>query len=150
MLPLLFSGDSRQNLSLDLLVSLGNVSDDEGGRQALLELLGLVGVLENQGVEVSLAADLELDLRLVLLDPRGGGVRPAADLDELLDISDFLRHFDGCDESPVNGLRKFKVGVGGDFSKLFSLCGFLRIGSLWVGLLHTRRPSHRQGSSRRS
>lgn len=43
------------------------------GRQALLELLGLVGVLEHQGVEVLLAADLELDVAdlLVLLDPRG-------------------------------------------------------------------------------
>lgn len=42
-------------------------------RQALLQLLGLLSVLENQGVEVSLAADLELDVvaLLVLLDPRG-------------------------------------------------------------------------------
>lgn len=43
------------------------------GRQALLQLLGLVGVLEHQGVQVLLAADLELDVvgLLVLLDPRG-------------------------------------------------------------------------------
>lgn len=42
------------------------------GRQALLQLLGLVGVLEHQGVEMALAADLELDIvcLLVLLDPR--------------------------------------------------------------------------------
>lgn len=42
-------------------------------RQALLQLLGLLGVLEHQGVEVLLAADLELDVLalLVLLDPRG-------------------------------------------------------------------------------
>ena len=42
-------------------------------RQTLLELLGLVRVLEHQGVEVLLAADLELDVAdlLVLLDPRG-------------------------------------------------------------------------------
>ena len=41
--------------------------------ERLLELLGLVGVLENQGVEVLLAADLELDVvgLLALLDPRG-------------------------------------------------------------------------------
>ena len=39
----------------------------------MLELLGLVGVLEHQGVQVLLAADLELDVAdlLVLLDARG-------------------------------------------------------------------------------
>lgn len=43
------------------------------GRQALLQLLGLVIVLQHQGVEVLLASDLELDVvgLLVLLDPRG-------------------------------------------------------------------------------
>lgn len=47
------------------------------GRQALLQLLGLVGVLEHQGVQVLLAADLELDVvgLLVLLDPRGYNFR---------------------------------------------------------------------------
>lgn len=39
----------------------------------LLELLGLVGVLEDEGVDVPRAADLELDVvdLLVLLDARG-------------------------------------------------------------------------------
>jgi hypothetical protein len=43
------------------------------GRKALLELLGLVGVLQDKGVEVLLAADLELDVvgLLALLDARG-------------------------------------------------------------------------------
>lgn len=43
------------------------------GRQALLQLLGLLGVLEDQCVKEPLAADLELDLLsvLVLLDPGG-------------------------------------------------------------------------------
>ena len=42
-------------------------------RQALLQLLGLVRVLEDKGVQVALAADLELDLLRVgvLLDPGG-------------------------------------------------------------------------------
>lgn len=42
------------------------------GREGLLELLGLVGVLEDQSVQVLLAADLELDVLglLVLLDAR--------------------------------------------------------------------------------
>lgn len=43
-------------------------------RQALLELLGLVGVLEHEGVQVALAPDLELGLRrarlAILLYPR--------------------------------------------------------------------------------
>jgi hypothetical protein len=40
-------------------------------RQALLQLLGLIGVLEDQGVQVSLASDLELDVLglCALLDP---------------------------------------------------------------------------------
>jgi hypothetical protein len=39
----------------------------------LLELLGLLGVLEGEGVQVLGASDLELDQRglLVLLDPGG-------------------------------------------------------------------------------
>lgn len=43
------------------------------GWQALLELLGLVRVLQHQSVEVLLAADLELDIAdlLILLDARG-------------------------------------------------------------------------------
>jgi len=84
--------------------------------QGLLQLLGLVGILEHQGVQVLLAADLELDVAdlLVLLDARGcetlvfmapvvsphavdgrgsfarkrtGGVLPTADLDELSQVS---------------------------------------------------------------
>lgn len=45
------------------------------GRERLLKLLGLIGVLEDEGVEVSRAADLELDLA-------GGG--NALDLDNRL------------------------------------------------------------------
>lgn len=43
--------------------------------KALLELVGLVGVLEDKGVQEALAADLELDLLglAVLLDPGGCG-----------------------------------------------------------------------------
>lgn len=49
------------------------------GRQGLLELLGLLGVLEHQGVQVLLAANLELDVLglLVLLDARGCSIRSA-------------------------------------------------------------------------
>jgi hypothetical protein len=52
------------------------------GRQALLELLGLLRVLEDQGVEEPLAADLELDLLgvLVLLDPGGCTKVPLSEL----------------------------------------------------------------------
>lgn len=51
---------------LELLVDLGA---GQVGGQALLELVGLVRVLQDQGVQVALAADLELGLAsLVLLD----------------------------------------------------------------------------------
>lgn len=45
-------------------------------RQALLQLVGLVGVLEHQGVQVALAPDLELGQAglLALLDPGVCGV----------------------------------------------------------------------------
>src|SRR5688572_25727100 len=47
--------------------------DGRTGREALLELVGLLVVLENKSVEVLLAPDLELDVLglLALLDPRG-------------------------------------------------------------------------------
>jgi hypothetical protein len=53
----------------------------------LLELVGLLGVLEDKGVQVALAADLELDGRglLATLDASRAGVLAAADLDELRD-----------------------------------------------------------------
>lgn len=79
------------------LVLLRNLCDLQVRRKGLLKLLGLVVVLQHQGVEVLLASDLELDVvgLLVLLDPRGRSVLATADLDELLDISDLLRHFGG-------------------------------------------------------
>lgn len=54
-------------------------------RERLLELVGLLGVLQDEGVEVALAADLELDRGDILaaLDARRAGVLATADLDEL-------------------------------------------------------------------
>jgi hypothetical protein len=79
------------------LVLLGNLRDVKVRGKALLQLVGLVAVLEDKGVEVSLASDLELDVLglLVLLDARGRSVLPTADLDELLDIGDLTRHLGG-------------------------------------------------------
>lgn len=70
-----------------------------GGRtrgEGLLELVGLLGVLEDKGVKVALAADLELDGRglLAALDASRAGVLAAADLDELsgMSVQLFLRN----------------------------------------------------------
>jgi len=48
-------------------------SSKRTGRKAGLQLLRLIGILEDEGVQVLLAPDLELDGGglLVLLDPRG-------------------------------------------------------------------------------
>jgi hypothetical protein len=94
------------HLHLSRLLLAGDVGELQVGGKALLELLGLVVVLENQGVEVLLAADLELDVvgLLVLLDPGGGSVLPAADLDELLNVGDLLRHLGGS--SRWDGLNR--------------------------------------------
>lgn len=67
-------------LSISLSLSLDLLFGGRGARtrrEGSLELLSLVGVLENKGVEVLLAADLELDLlsSLVLLDPGGCWVK---------------------------------------------------------------------------
>ena len=46
---------------------------DRTGRKALLQLVGLVGVLEDKSVQESVAADLELGLAglAIALDPGG-------------------------------------------------------------------------------
>jgi len=78
-------------------VLLGDVLDLELRREGLLELLGLVGVLKDKGVEVALAANLELDLGALAaaLDASGGSVLSPGNLNELLDITDFARHLGG-------------------------------------------------------
>jgi hypothetical protein len=60
------------------------------GGKALLQLLGLVRVLQDKGVQVPLAADLELDLLGVgvLLDP--GGCNNRALVLVLVSVSDSL------------------------------------------------------------
>lgn len=67
--------------SSSIVISPGRVRKREyrTGRQRLLELLGLLGILQGQGVQVLRASDLELDQRalLVLLDP--GGYRGSLD-----------------------------------------------------------------------
>jgi len=84
--------------TLALLVLLGGIGDGESWGKRLLELLGLLRVLEDESVEVTVAADLELGLARdgALLDAGRGGVLAAADLNELLDVLDFLRHDGRC------------------------------------------------------
>ena len=51
--------------------TLGLIDRSHTGRKGLLELVGLVAVLEDKGVELAAAADLELDLLVgVLLHAR--------------------------------------------------------------------------------
>lgn len=61
--------------------------------QRLTELLGLFTVLNDQGVEVTGAANLELGAVLVLLDLDRLGVLSAGGQKKVLDLLDFLRHF---------------------------------------------------------
>ncbi len=55
-------------LSLHLLDSLLDLSLRKGGREGLLQLVSLSLVLHGQGVQVTAASDLELDVVGVLLD----------------------------------------------------------------------------------
>ena len=76
----------------------------EVGRERLTKLVNLVAVLHDKGVQEARAAHLELGgvLLLVLLDADLTGVLPARDDEELLDVSDLLRHVGG----KVDGVSK--------------------------------------------
>lgn len=60
-------------------------------RERLLELVGLVGVVDAEGVEVLGAAHLELDGVLGPLDPHRPRVLPPRRQQEVLDLVDLLR-----------------------------------------------------------
>jgi hypothetical protein len=71
-------------------------------REGLLELVGLVGVEDAEGVEVAGAAHLELDGVLGPLDPHRPRVLAPRRQQEVLDLVDLLRlHHE---EPTVNGL----------------------------------------------
>ena len=73
-----------------------DLDDIKARRKRLLELLGLLSVVDDEGVEEARAAHLELGLRHlvvddILLDARRLGVAPASNLKEVLDVGDLLR-----------------------------------------------------------
>lgn len=69
----------------------GRSSGARTWRERLLELVGLVGVVDAEGVEVPGAAHLELDGALGPLDPHGPRVLPPRRQQEVLDLVDLLR-----------------------------------------------------------
>merc|ERR1712187_505401 len=88
--------DSEQlsNLGGEFLLAGRNVLDGESWWEGLSELLGLVSILNLQGVKVSGASDLELGLAgLVDLDGNGLGVLSSGLKEEVLDLADLLWHF---------------------------------------------------------
>ena len=58
------------------------------------KLLGLLGILYLESVEVSAASDLELGLAVALLDLDQLGIPAASLLEEVADVGNFLGH--GC------------------------------------------------------
>ena len=69
----------------------------EAWRKGLLQLLGLFTIVDDEGVEVSAASDLELGhVVLVLLDLNRLGVLSARGQEKILDFFDFLRHYYSC------------------------------------------------------
>merc|ERR1719469_927140 len=64
----------------------------EGRWQGLLQLLSLVLVVHDQGVEEPAAANLELGLSAVLLYLHVAGILAPGDLEELPDLGDLPRH----------------------------------------------------------
>jgi hypothetical protein len=67
----------------------------EAGGQGLLQLVGLVGVEDGQGVEVLGAPHFELDDILGALDLDAPGVLAPGREEEVLDLVDLLRHGGG-------------------------------------------------------
>merc|ERR1711979_81431 len=76
------------------LLAGGDVFDGESWWEGLLQFLGLVSVLNFQGVKVSRASNLEFGLAgLVDLDGNGLGVLSSGLEEEVLDLADLLWHF---------------------------------------------------------
>merc|ERR1712133_14814 len=83
----------------------------ESRRERLLELLGLLTILNHQSVQVSAASHLELGVGSVLLDLDGFGVFPSSRQQEIFDLLNLLRHFHTSSFLPEKGLTKssFKI-----------------------------------------
>lgn len=78
--------------SLALLHRSQVVEHVESGGQRLLELVGLLGVGDDESVEVARAAHLELGHSAGgLLDAHGAGILAAGREEEVLDLVDLLR-----------------------------------------------------------
>ena len=73
------------------IVSEKNSNTAHTRRQRLLQLDGLLSVIDTQCVEVLGAANLELDSILAPLDPHGAGILPPRCEKEVLDLMDLLR-----------------------------------------------------------
>jgi len=70
-----------------------NVLYDQSWGEGLTQLFGLLGILDNKGVQVARASDLELDILGILLNASGLGVLSAGNLKEVLDVLNLLRLF---------------------------------------------------------
>lgn len=90
---------TKSGCDISCLSLLWDLVDGESWWQALLELIGLLLVVQHEGVQVSATPDLEFDaggvgsLVVVLLDAGRFSTLPAV-LNELLDIVNLLRHCD--------------------------------------------------------
>merc|ERR1719259_1259710 len=80
----------RKSAIFSSITSILSPRVQEGG---LLELLGLLTILNHQSVQVSAASHLELGVGPVLLDLDGLGVFPSSRQQEIFDLLNLLRHF---------------------------------------------------------
>jgi hypothetical protein len=72
-------------------------------RQTLSQLIGLLGILNTQGVQVTRATDLELGRTGTLADLNLLGVLTAGLLEEVTNVGDLLGHgWKICTESDMN------------------------------------------------
>jgi hypothetical protein len=69
----------------------GGDVEERTGRKGLLQLLGLIGIVDAEGVEVFRAADFELCAAARLLDAHCPGVLPSRRQQEVFDLPDVLR-----------------------------------------------------------
>ena len=75
-------------------------------RQTLSQLIGLLGILNTQGVQVLGATDLELGASGALADLDHLGVLTTSLLEEVTDVGDLLGHVGNYESCIVEGERE--------------------------------------------
>lgn len=84
---------ASKNCSFDFVSLNLDVLSCQTRRKRLGQFVGLFGISDNQGIQVTRASDLELGLGITLADLYQLGITSASLLKEITDICNLLWHF---------------------------------------------------------